>query len=572
MSPVIVRGVPMRAAVLLIGVLVTLNTACTATPPANDDSRPNVSVRVDAPVGTLAPGATVQVTATTIPSDSEDFVVGPTVEIRTSDGSQPLGPVTVRFPAPQTGTDALIAYRDEASGWWLPVATSVDPATGELTAKVDHFSVWSTIRDSIIEVTSQAPGSVQTGASWLEYWGGRLLGNRGAPPTCSGAMPSWVAAPLVVNEDPNAELMACGDADGDQLELRLVNNRGFPVTVEFSKPYASASTELPTSLSDLVLRLSNPGTATRVFLTPKGEATVRFKQPSGFGGVVEAHARRDAGTLLTNVAFQVAATAGADLPLGRGKTLGVSTIECVAATGKFLPRTAEGLRNGSANQTADAVQDLDGCLENVIDGELAQAVPKSSVAEKLGSAKKLLKAIALFDFEHQALDVLVNDSTPEADLVDVSFRWRGTGDRVPKAMVGDWSRHSTAYTIRADGTGEVAERTYTACGGVSLDCAFNASLQIKQGDDGRTTVTYRDVWYTDGGSTARLTLSAADHEKLDPYFPLKGDQMRAEVDQYGRLVLNPIGEAAGRISQRSDAGNTYCGKATQPGHTVECGA
>ncbi len=80
--------------------------------------------------------------------------------------------------------------------------------------------------------------------------------------------------------------MACGDADGDQLELRLVNNRGFPpVTVEFSKPYASASTELPTSLSDLVLRLSNPGTATRVFLTPpKGEATVRFKQPSGFGG------------------------------------------------------------------------------------------------------------------------------------------------------------------------------------------------------------------------------------------------------------------------------------------------
>ncbi len=100
------------------------------------------------------------------------------------------------------------------------------------------------------------------------------------------------------------------------------------------------------------------------------------------------------------------------------------------------PRTAEGLRNGSANQTADAVQDLDGCLENVIDGELAQAVPKSSVAEKLGSAKKLLKAIALFDFEHQALDVLVNDSTPEADLVDVSFRWRGTGDRVPKAMVG----------------------------------------------------------------------------------------------------------------------------------------
>ncbi len=108
----------------------------------------------------------------------------------------PLGPVTVRFPAPQTGTDALIAYRDEASGWWLPVATSVDPATGELTAKVDHFSVWSTIRDSIIEVTSQAPGSVQTGASWLEYWGGgRLLGNRGAPPTCSGAMPSWVAAP-----------------------------------------------------------------------------------------------------------------------------------------------------------------------------------------------------------------------------------------------------------------------------------------------------------------------------------------------------------------------------------------
>ncbi|MHA6781136.1 esterase/lipase family protein [Pseudonocardia saturnea] len=136
-------------------------------------------------------------------------------------------------------------------------------------------------------------------------------------------------------------------------------------------------------------------------------------------------------------------------------------------------------------------------------------------------------------------------------------------------LVGDWGRHSTTLTIRADGSAETLERTYTPCG-TSSDCTFTATMSVAAGPESSTTITYTAIAYLDADGN-KMTLTAAEHADLDAYFPLQGEQVRAVVDDEGRLVLTPLGAFAQR-AQRSDDGNTYCGQATRPGSEGPCGA
>jgi hypothetical protein len=379
-------------------------------------------VVLEAPPDAFGAGVAVHVTERSAPDELTDLLVGPVVEVAADGGAQPARSVTLRFPAPPADAGPThIAYRDEVSGWWLPVGTTVDAGTGERRAVVDHLSSWGQIRDRVIDRAAQAPGWLQSSASWLEYQGGRALGNRAGRPDCGRRLlPDWVSGPINMVEDPNAELFVCGRADGDDLVLELANNRGYPVMVEFSAPFASSSTNLPTTLADVVHRIGNPGSPTRVFLTGTGTGVVRFTRPPR-SGVIDGHVRRDGGVMLSSFLFDLLSVAGADLPVGGGKTLGLSTVECYAALYPTVEAAAEAVRTRSPSAAAGAVGGLRGCAGNIVDGELARAAPGSATAGRLGAAQRWLKAVAVWDFVQDAGDAFINDGTKEAALVDVSF-------------------------------------------------------------------------------------------------------------------------------------------------------
>jgi hypothetical protein len=526
------------------------------------------TVSVDGPAAAF-PHGRPPVVVEPIPQGFEKLIAGPVVQIG-HDTDQPAVPVTLRFPAPAGGVAAHIAYRDETSGWWLPVPTAVDKATGQLIAVVDHYSWWTTIRDKIIDLTSKAPGGVTTAASWLEYEGGLVLGVRAAKPSCSGKPPPWVVGDILTVPDPNAELFACGEAVGDKLRLKVVNNRGYPVTVEFSRPFARVRGGLPTSLRDLVQTVASPSSTTRVFLVSQGDAEVEFARPDGGGGVVQGYVRRDAGTMLTDVVFDLVSAAGGDLPVGGGKTLGLSTVECLATTASSEFDTVEALQSHNAKEVEQAVTDLRGCADGVIGTEMRTAAPGTSLYNRLRSASRFIKALQAYNFEMIALDAFVNDSTTAADLVDVSFRWLGQPKPASLGLlVADWFRHVSGLTIKADGTGSYLERTYTPCG-TSQDCTYTAKLKIAPGGTASTgVITFYDVAYKDGDQV--MTVTAAEHRELDPYFPLEGEQADVRVDSSGRLKLVWHGRLAHQ-GKRSDDGNTFCNSRTQPGQTYPCGA
>ena len=155
---------------------------------------------------------------------------------------------------------------------------------------------------------------------------------------------------LILNPDANSELFACGESDGSKFRLKVVNNRGYPVTVEFSHPFGSVPTDLLAILRDIVQRASNPpdATNTRVFLVAQGMADVTFTQPEGVAGVVDGYARRDAGTMPTDLTFHLLSAAGADLPVGSGKTLGLSSLECLASEATSVTGTADAIQTTSA--------------------------------------------------------------------------------------------------------------------------------------------------------------------------------------------------------------------------------
>lgn len=418
-----------RAMTLLMSVFLvlpgcSLSDGGDASGPSGSDQK-SAGVSVEVPEGAFDDAIKVEVKARTAPKDSGDFLVGPVVEISARGGAQPLKPVTIRFPPAPKDERLTIAYLDPDSGWWFPVDTRTDPATGEQLATVDHLSLWGRFRNKAIDPISRAAGGLQGTASWVEYQGFRLFGNRATRPRCEGKLPPWVAGDLIVNPDDNAELFACAQSQGDDVLLKLVNNRGYPVTVEFSRPFASSSLSLPGTLGDLVQQISNPGTSTRLFLIGTGSGTVRFSRPTRpANGVVEGHARRDGGTMLANVAFDLLSLGGADLPVGGGKTLGLSTIECVSSQAGTVAGTAEAIRTTDSGRAAGAVGGLRDCVRDVVDTELARAVPQSDNAKNLGRASKFLTALAFWDLTQQAADAFINDSTAEAQLVDVSFRWK----------------------------------------------------------------------------------------------------------------------------------------------------
>lgn len=392
--------------------------------------------------------------------------LGTMVRIETNADLDPLEPVQLRFPiSGSVPVDKqLIAYFDEAAQRWWPVTTTVE---GEfLVAETDHFSLWGTIVDVLDDAFDVGIDSLGEGASWLEYLAGLGLGNRASKPTCDGAVPAWLADFSTVDNN-NAELFACIEGnESDQLVVKVVNNRGYPVTVEFNTPFASdPATALPRDLASAVLNISEQGVENdrRVFLLAGTEAVVVFDKPEGIAGVIDAHARRELGTVLGFIVFELLAVAGADLPIGNGKTLGLEAIECAIATYSGIEKTAEGLIDLAPDRLVSAINEFRDCISQVVTTELSRFTDFSQIpprvvddptARSLQNASRLLLALNAADYAMDAADLLINDRPGSpADLVDLTLRWSTSAELADKMYAVSFNSDtgSTLWSVTADG-------------------------------------------------------------------------------------------------------------------------
>ena len=130
--------------------------------------------------------------------------------------------------------------------------------------------------------------------SYGAYGVGRLLGSRASKPECGSDPPSWVQDILVV-EDPNAEVFACGESEyvdelRDDLLLRIVSNRGYPIVLTAEQlfgdeprvEYDVIERSFLPDVTDAILRLLRPVLAEddQIFLTGTETVELRFFKES----------------------------------------------------------------------------------------------------------------------------------------------------------------------------------------------------------------------------------------------------------------------------------------------------
>jgi hypothetical protein len=146
----------------------TLAPTASPSPSPSPTPLPSLSATIPGGGSTLAVlgGPTVVIPAGAVPAGTTGSIsasppfggptdawpadpVGPTWTIEA--GATPLAkPVTLSLPfdpatlpAVVDPANLLLAYRDPATGSWVPVPSTVDPTAGKVTATVDHLSDWS---------------------------------------------------------------------------------------------------------------------------------------------------------------------------------------------------------------------------------------------------------------------------------------------------------------------------------------------------------------------------------------------------------------------------------------------
>jgi hypothetical protein len=125
--------------------------------------------------------------------------------------------------------DAIIAHWNEEAAAWEPVPTEISADRGTLSARVEHFSIWGWIKDTV----DGAVKGTQTGADYAYNGIGRVMGEKTDPPKCPGEKPMW-ADPSFAKDNMNAPVLWCVGTDAkdpDIMEVRMALNRGSAASI-----------------------------------------------------------------------------------------------------------------------------------------------------------------------------------------------------------------------------------------------------------------------------------------------------------------------------------------------------
>jgi hypothetical protein len=190
------------------------------------------------------------------------LVLAPAQHLSVS-GPLPTGGVVLGFSINprkvSAGTTPFLASLDTVTGKWIPVASHYNSATGEVSARVTHFSIWAPLDWVKPRIAALFKGAL------LSLFG---LAGTGTAPSCSGT------GIVITDSKPHEGVGACAQPAGAaQAVAKIVNERPYPIDVLYPVgahvdiPSADPFAQLGEDINNLVSNWHD-----RVLLPGGGEA------------------------------------------------------------------------------------------------------------------------------------------------------------------------------------------------------------------------------------------------------------------------------------------------------------
>lgn len=323
----------------------------------------------------------------------------------TASGPLPSGVVILSFAVSkhlvQAGTVPFLASLDPSTGRWVAVPSSYDPATGVVSARVTHFSIWAPLGWVKSRIAALFQGALQS------VFG--LAGN-GAPPACSGQL-------VTVTDTRNGGgVGACAELTGtDQVTAKVVNQRPYPIDLLYpvgahvDVPSGDPFAQVGAAITNLVSNWHD-----RVLVPAGGEADSTLPLAAGHqtGFVTEEDAEAYLlGILGTAIRMLVQITGApaemiqqlldeldglscmrdaADtastlsLSLATAESIGSAAFDCLSQAAKGVSNVVFTVASIVASLAVELVAGIWGTVDNVI-GDASHDLVVSRPADTLGS-------------------------------------------------------------------------------------------------------------------------------------------------------------------------------------------
>lgn len=232
------------------------------------------------PPGAMTVGAVVSAKFGKGPSGTWDWVKPLTapVELISNPPNAIHGLLTLEFPAPTPpqGVNPANLYNistyNPATRAWTPYASQYDQARHMIVALIPHFSWWDPTTWDWTGIGARINQDV-----------GEAVGRRASAPTCTSAPPAWVNILAGVTADPAVAVRACAQAQGNILDVEMVNNRPYGMVMQYGSTVKWGWHETGSSAKDIALNkladaLLGPN---QLYLPPLGRASVGIFETSG---------------------------------------------------------------------------------------------------------------------------------------------------------------------------------------------------------------------------------------------------------------------------------------------------
>lgn len=230
--------------------------------------------------GVMSPGATVSATYQHRPGGAWSYMT-PTsapIQLIANPPNSIHGLLFLEFPVPVSkitpGVDPAeqfgISTYDATTKTWTPFDSTYDAARHMVIAEIPHFSWWNPFTwdfDSLFASVAQGFG--------------QLTGARAGTAKCSGALPNWVKSLAGVSNDADVAIHSCGEAQGNVLDIELVNNRPYGQILSYGNTVKWGWHDGASSVTDAALdRFMDANMLpTQLYLPPLTRASVGIYQP-----------------------------------------------------------------------------------------------------------------------------------------------------------------------------------------------------------------------------------------------------------------------------------------------------
>ena len=225
------------------------------------------------PPGAMPPGTKVRATYGGEPLGNWNQMkpIAAPVELVSDPPNAIHGLLTLEFPVPATpaGVDPADLYGvstfDPATQTWIPYTSTFDRARNKVVALIPHFSWWNPFSWDWVGIGARVNQGV-----------GQVVGRRAGPPACTSGPPAWVASLPGVSSDAAVAVRSCAQAQGDVLDVELVNNRPYGMVLQYGAPvkwgwHQDGDSAKEKALDKLADALIGPN---QLYLPPLGRASV----------------------------------------------------------------------------------------------------------------------------------------------------------------------------------------------------------------------------------------------------------------------------------------------------------